>query len=227
MEVVVINKDQQEFVEPMMKALAPVEPMFVFDRCEPVEGCRYRVNKEGEGFLAGKMRDLGAEGVDDSILFLDGDKVPCGDIVGDIDWLSPEYDCICYGIAGELEDSVYRLHMKEDGKHGQVPWQAAGFPYASGCYSCGMWVSREGVRYLRETNGGRVFHPAFDGEWGDEDNFLADELHYGGFRIGYSTRVRLGGNLGGYRGSREKQESWMRHFCLRVELRKKMFDARA
>lgn len=45
----------------MMTALAPVEPMFVVDRCEPVEGCRYKVNREGEGFLAGKMRDLGAE----------------------------------------------------------------------------------------------------------------------------------------------------------------------
>ena len=57
----------------MLDALATISPLFVFDRCEPIEGCRHIVNSEGEGFLAGRMRDLGADRVDDDILFIDGD----------------------------------------------------------------------------------------------------------------------------------------------------------
>ena len=105
-------------------------------------------------YLAGRMRDIGAEGIDDDILFLDGDKVPMGDIVAEIELLKGLYDCICYGIDGSLEHSGLRSFMREDGKHGIVEWQARGFPYAYGCYSCGLRVSREAVRRLRDLNGG-------------------------------------------------------------------------
>lgn len=224
MHIVVINRDQQGFVNPMREALSPNEPVFVFDRCEPVEGCRYKVNKEGEGFLAGKMRDLGAEGVDDSILFLDGDKVPKGDILADIERLSDKYDCICYGVEGSLENSDYRGFMRENGVDGIVPFQRLGYPFASGCYSCGMWLSGEAVRKLRELNGGRIFHPAFDGRWGDEDNFLADELYYSGFKIGYSTHVRLSGRFGDWV---QKCDDLAHNFIQRIQLRKQMFNAEA
>ncbi len=224
MHIVVINRGQQEYVKPMQEALAPHDPLFVFDRCSPVEGCCHIVNSEGEGFLAGKMRDLGAAGVDDDILFLDGDKIPDGDIVADIGCLSEIYGCICYGIRGDLENSEYRGFMREDQQHGQMPWQASGFPFASGCYSCGMWICRDGIRRLRELNGSRIFHPAFDGTWGDEDNFVADELHYSGFKIGYSTHVRLSGE---FSDCRPKMDGYVRNFIQRIHLRKQMFNAEA
>lgn len=201
----------------MQAALWPHEPLFVFDRCRPVPGCRYRVNAEGEGFLAGKMRDLGAEGTDDDILFLDGDKVPQGDIVADIRRLQPRYGCICYGVAPEYEHPQLRRFMKEPDADGVMPWLVDKYPYAYGCYSCGMWVCRDGIRKLRELNGGRIFHPAFDGVWGDEDNFLADELGFSGFTIGYSTHVRLGGKFGDY--GRDKMWGFMGHFYQRILLR--------
>lgn len=224
MHIVVINRGQQEYVKPMQEALAPHVPLFVFDRCSPVEGCCHITNTEGEGFLAGKMRDLGAAGVDDDILFLDGDKVPDGDIVSNINALSPKYGCICYGIRGDLENSEYRGFMKADGTDGIVPWQASGFPFASGCYSCGMWICRDGIRKLRELNGGRIFHPSFDGTWGDEDNFIADELHYSGFRIGYSTHVRLSGE---FSDCRPKMDGYIKNFIKRIHLRKELFNAEA
>lgn len=224
MHVVVINKDQQEFVAPMMAALSPVEPLFVFDRCEPVEGCKYRINSSGIGFLAGKMRDLGAEGIDDDILFLDGDKVPQGDIVADIERLKSKYDCICYGVEARYEHSELRGFMRTDGVDGIVPWQKDGRPFAYGCYTCGMWICREGIRKLRMLNGERIFHRAFDGTWGDEDNFVADELHYSGFRIGYSTHVRLGGRLSPCNDPM-KMEGFARNFIKRVHLRRDLLNA--
>lgn len=226
MHAVVINRDQQEFVAPMRAALSPLDPLFVFDRCEPVEGCRHVVNREGEGFLAGRMRDLGAQGIDDDILFLDGDKVPMGDILKDIESLKSSYACICYGIDGRLEHSEFRSFMREDGRTGTAEWQERGFPYAYGCYSCGMWIRKDAVRKLRGLNGGRIFHPAFDGTWGDEDNFVADELGYSGFRIGFSTRVRLAGAFGDC-SDRAKFDGFTENFIKRIGLRRELLGATA
>ena len=224
MHIVVINRNQQEYVIPMQEALAPHDPLFVFDRCEPVEGVRYKLNTAGDGFLAGRMRDLGAEGIDDDILFLDGDKVPMGDIVADIERLKNKYDCICYGVAPEYEHSELRQFMHAEDTDGIVPFQAKGMPFAYGCYTCGMWVSRDAVRKLRELNAGRIFHQNFDGVWGDEDNFLADELHYSGFRIGYSTHIRL---LGVFSDCTKKMNGFAQNFVARIHLRKKLFNAGA
>ena len=219
MHIVVINRNQQEYVHPMQSALNPHTPLFIFDRCEPVEGCHYKVNIEGEGFLAGRMRDIGAEGVDDDILFLDGDKVPTGNIVSDIEKLKTNYDCICYGVKGDLELSELREFMRADDVDGIVPWQKCHAPYSCGCYSCGMWLSRDAVSKVRELNGGRIFHPDFDGTWGDEDNFLADELNFLGFRIGYSTHVRLSG---AFSNPVSKLDDFAKNFMKRLELRKKL-----
>lgn len=224
MHIVVINRNQQEYVIPMQEALAPHDPLFVFDRCEPVEGVRYKLNTAGDGFLAGRMRDLGAEGIDDDILFLDGDKVPMGDIVADIERLKNKYDCICYGVAPEYEHSELRQFMHAEDTDGIVPFQVKGMPFAYGCYTCGMWVSRDAVRKLRELNAGRIFHQDFDGVWGDEDNFLADELHYSGFRIGYSTHIRL---LGVFSDCTTKMNGFAQNFVKRIHLRKKLFNAEA
>lgn len=222
MHIVVINRDQQKYVTAMQSALWPTKPLFVFDRCNPVLGVWHKVNTEGEGFLAGRMRDLGAEGIDDDILFLDGDKVPKGNIETDIFRLKDKYDCICYGVDKEYEHSELRKFMKVDDVDGHVPWQKKHFPYAFGCYSCGMWLSRKAVRKLRELNGGRIFHPAFDGFWGDEDNFLADELNAFGFKIGYSTHVRLSGCFSDWT---EKANSLARNFTKRIELRNSLLGS--
>lgn len=219
MQIVVINRNQQDKVEPMIKALSPATPLFVFDRCEPIDGVNYKLNIDGDGFLAGRMRDIGAEGIDDDILFLDGDKIPQGDIVADIERLKDKYDSICYSIEGDKENSEYRSFMRNDGVDGIVPWQATGFPYASGCYSCGLWLSRNIIRNVRELNGGRIFHPDFDGIWGDEDNFLADEINAVGGRIGYSTHVRLSGEFSDWT---KRADDLARNFVKRIELRKSL-----
>ena len=228
MHVIVINRNQQKYVPAMIAALEPIVPLFVFDRCEPVKECNYIVNTEGDGFLAGKMRDLGAANVDDDILFIDGDKVPQGNIIADIDNLKSKYDCICYGIAPEYESPDLRAFMKEDNTDGIVPWQQENRPYSVGCYSCGMWLCRDAIRKLRELNGGRIFHPEFDGTWGDEDNFLADELGYSGFRIGYSTHVRLSGNFGPWgQGQWTKMDGFFNNFVKRIRLRTELLGAPA
>ena len=82
------------------------------------------------------------------------------------------------------------------------------------------------VRKLRELNGGRIFHPAFDGTWGDEDNFLADELGYSGFRIGYSTRVRLAGSFSSC-DDKQKFDGFTANFINRIRLRRDLLGAPA
>lgn len=219
MHIVVISHNQNEFVFPMLSALRPSEPLFVFDRCTPVKLPNRIVNSSGEGFLAGRMRDLGANGLDDDILFLDGDKIPQGDIVADIEKLKDKYDCICYGIAPENEHSEFRGFMKNIDADGLVCFQERKTNLAYGCYSCGMWICKDAIRKIRDLNGGRIFHPDFDGRWGDEDNFLADELNYLGFRIGYSTHVRLSGD---FSDCRDKMDIYVENFAKRMMLRKNL-----
>jgi len=219
MHAVVISHNQPEFVQPMIDALSPLTPIYVFDRCQPVDVPRMIVNRSGEGFLAGRMRDLGADGIDDDILFLDGDKVPQGDIIADIESLKNKYDCICYGVAPEKEHSELRGFMKQHNADGQIPFQEQKMSLAYGCYSCGMWISRNAIRELRNLNGGRIFHPNFDGRWGDEDNFVADELNHLGFRIGYSTHVRLSGE---FSDCSTKMDIYVQNFRERLLLRKQL-----
>ena len=204
----------------MVDALKPYNPIFVFDRCEPVKNVNYILNREGDGFLAGKCRDLGAAGIDDDILFLDGDKIPMGDIVKDIENLKSKYDCICYGLEPEYENSELRYFMHNIDSDGILPFQSENKQFAYGCYSCGIWLSKEAIHKLRELNNGRIFHSAFDGTWGDEDNFVGDELYYSGFRIGYSTHVRLIGVFSDYR---TKLMDLVRNFHKRIDLRKELF----
>ena len=60
MHIVVISKGQEEFVE---KMISPIDLLFVFDRCDPVEGVRFKHNIEGEGFLAGYRNAFVASGL--------------------------------------------------------------------------------------------------------------------------------------------------------------------
>lgn len=229
MHVIIINKDQQKYVKKMKKRLCSekygIEPLFVFDRCKPVKNCNYIHNTTGEGFLAGQMRDLGAAEIDDDILFLDGDKIPNGDIIHDINSLKMKYDCICYGLKPKYETSDYRKFMHNKNTDDIVPFQKNKCHFSCGTYSCGIWLSKEAIRALRNVNNGRIFHPSFDGYWGDEDNFLADELYYLGFKIGYSTNIRLSGKFG--KLTEEKLMSLRKNFMKRVDLRIKLFNAQA
>lgn len=220
MHVIVINRNQQKYVHQMREALKPIEPLFVFDRCEPVLDVNFIFNNEGENFLAGKMRDYGAKDIDDDILFLDGDKVPKGNILKDIESLKDKYDCICYGIDSDKENSVYRNFMKQDNVDGVVPWQLnRSSPIAFGCYTCGMFLKKEVIEKVRLLNNGRIFHPSFDGTWGDEDNFLADEVDYLGFKIGYSTHVRLSGE---FSSCETKMDMFVSNFRKRLLLNKSL-----
>lgn len=203
MKIVVISRNQVEYVQPMKAALS-INPLFVFDRTpnHPID-VDFIENTQGEGFLAGRMRDMGAELFpDEDILFLDGDKIPQGDIVADIERLKDKYDCITYGIDPELEDRYVRSHMKEIDSDGILPSHLNNSLLTCGCYSCGMWLSAEAIKKLKELNDGRIFHSMFDGNWGDEDNFLGDQLKYLGMRVGYSTHVRLSGEFSKFEGER-------------------------
>ena len=68
--------------------------------------------------------------------------------------------------------------------------------------------------------------PHSTGHGGDEDNFLADELGYSGFRIGYSTRVRLAGSFGNC-DDKQKFDGFTANFIKRIGLRRDLLGAPA
>ena len=79
MKIVIITKDQPEYVPIFEEFLRGYEHVYVIDRPtkEYPSNIPAIVNRAGDGFLAGRMRDLGATVfAGEDILFLDGGKVP-------------------------------------------------------------------------------------------------------------------------------------------------------
>lgn len=191
MRVVVIAQNQRESLAHMRLALSGHSVVYVLDRC--VDGSAYVLNGEtyiendvGDGHLAGMMRDIGAAhlGYDSDILFLDGDKVPSGDID-----ILPNlgFDCVLMGVKND----------RRGFGDGLIPWLVKGDyidPY-NGVYSCGMWLSKKAIDVLRGECNGRIFSAEFDGHWGEEDRYAGDLLAKHGLSIGYTTKIILSGDL--------------------------------
>ena len=61
MNIVVINKNQEDKINLMEEKIHDFNHVFCFDRYKPKTDVPAVYNTEGEGFLAGKCRDIGAE----------------------------------------------------------------------------------------------------------------------------------------------------------------------
>ena len=161
------------------------ERVFVIDRSPeieiPLDECVITVrNNEGDGFLAGRMRNLGiAKALElwpnaQGVLCFDGDRIP--NIVPTV----IPGDCILY--CGEID--VEREDLSED------ITDKCRHPY-SPFYSAGLYLSARVLNAL----GANVFDPAFDGQWGWEDGYLGDRIVSAGYRIYLRKDLRVAGNL--------------------------------
>lgn len=208
MRVAVISKDQPGMVAPMLSALRGHEVCLVQDRCDyGLVPCSTVRNDSGEGFLAGRMRDLGAAhfGYTGPLLFLDGDRVPMGALP---DYSAFGYDAVC--LLCEQDERPWA-------GTGPIPWVDFRNPH-NYVYSCGIWLSQRAIDVARAACGGRIFHPAFDGAWGEEDRFLGDVLAATGLSIGYTDEPRLSGRVGGVPES--LREEFANNFVRRIALRR-------
>lgn len=177
---IVISKNQNRSRE-FIKALGKYKPVFVFDRCEPdiSEG---RVicyaGEESEGFLAGKMRDIGYNFLnrnyrinpDDFILFLDGDRVPHFDLDA-VDYSGFDavlFPCMDDPRVGDMDRVV------------EIPEIGENSPF----WSCGVMIKNKYLVMAKARFNGRIFDKRCDGLWGWEDIILGDYLQSVGCKIG-------------------------------------------
>lgn len=191
MKVVVISHNQAKYIPDFERVLCNYEHVYVIDRpSEPYpSGIPAIYNLVGNGFLAGRMRDIGATCFPDSdILFLDGDKVPSGNLAS-LD--NMPFECILLGVENDPRTHFF------DGTTHAISLPEDPLEQINGCYSCGILYRKKLIKRFREINEGRIFHPCFDGTWGDEDSWNGDIINCEHIPIGCTSEVILGGSIGG------------------------------
>lgn len=217
--VIVISKDQPEYIKDFERALERYNHLYVIDR--PTKnypsGIPSVVNHYGEGFLAGRMRDIGALFFNgDDILFLDGDKVPKGNL-DSLDMIP--YDCVLLGTENDkrkfFDGTTHEVKVPVDF---DAQW--------NGVYSCGILIRKNLIKRLREVNDGRIFNAVFDGCWGEEDTWNGDIMFREGWKVGCTSDVILSGIVTGIAdGNESKMDGLCTNFFKRLELRKKVFGS--
>lgn len=215
--VVVITKDQPEYIPEFEEVLHDYNHVYVIDRptVEYPINIPCIVNYYGEGFLAGRMRDMGASCFYDSdILFLDGDKVPQGDLKS-LDAIP--YDCVLLGTKNDKRDFF-------DGTTHLIELDDPYMQY-NGVYSCGILLRKNLISRLRELNNGRIFNPVFNGRWGEEDTWNGDIMFHEKFTVGCTSDVVLSGIVEGINGDNEwKNTDLAINFLKRLQLREQFLD---
>ena len=186
--VLVISHNQSSYLVKMIEALAEQLPslnrLFVLDRCTDNSvniltqtGESFVIKSSGTGFEAGASRDYGLGFLpQDDILFLDGDRIP-HNLTEDLLAQASQQFSICL----IKVDTDYRTWFSDE-----FSINPNLNSKSSNVVSCGMLISRQVLDKIKQHNQGRVFHEAFDGNWGCEDDYigyLANHLNIpcGGF----------------------------------------------
>lgn len=177
--VIICHHQDPGLIELATRALSP-HRVLVIDRSPEVSAGAFEHvvrNSEGEGFLAGRMRNLGTSEVLklwpnlDGIIYFDCDRVPNKIPTT---WAA---DCVLYlgqddtreGIAGDVTAQCASLNS----------------PF----YSGGFYLSRKALSAVD----GKPFAPDFDGMWGWEDADLGDRLVSSGVRIVIDKQIKVAG----------------------------------
>lgn len=211
MKVVVITKDQPLEIPKFEECLKDFDHVYVVDRptVKYPSGIPAIYNYNGDGFLAGRMRDLGALSfAGEDILFLDGDKIPQGNLRS---VESAPFDCVLLGVQHDKREYF-------DGTTHSITLPDIRLQ-ANGCYTCGILYRAELIKTFRKYNEGRIFHPIFDGTWGEEDTWNGDIMNHEKVSIGVVHDVILTGTIGGW--SNPKLPQLVSNFVKRLELRNK------
>jgi hypothetical protein len=210
--IVVISHNQASSVDPMNSFIKKNFPgcpsVFVLDRCSDSSeeeakrcGAHYIVNREGLGFLAGRMRDKGLEemrrmlGYVPDMLFLDGDRIPApGLTYRSASSALGLYDVTLLPVdTGEFRGWFAAEQFVENPRYGS--WD-------NEVYTCGILMRSTVVSKTVEFQGGVLFVKDFDGQFGEEDQYLGDVLHKLGFTCGGAPRTMA--LSGGFRPGKDR-----------------------
>lgn len=188
--LVCINNGQPDALAPMLAASASFgdRRVLVLDRSPEIApfGWPHVVrNSDGDGWLAGRMRDIGLSYVRANfpdctgVLFVDGDRIPQEDLlpfcVGDCTLFST-VDDMRGEVPGRLCDCT---EWCKDFKNS---------PFMSPA----LYLSMSCINAVLED--GRLFASCFDGIWGEEDRDLGDRVVHAGFRV-MATNTKVSGAL--------------------------------
>lgn len=188
--LVCINHHQPASIAPMLAATSSfgARRVLVLDRSPeiaPYGWPHVERNSEGDGWLAGRMRDLGLSYVRahfpdcTGVLFIDGDRIPQQDLLP-----------FCQG------DAV--LFSVEDDPRGEVPGLLCDCTewckdrHESPFMSPALYLSMYCIEAVLES--GRLFAACFDGVWGEEDRDLGDRIVHAGFRV-MASNAKVSGTL--------------------------------
>ena len=190
--VIIISHNQAASIPDMLKSLKAIKAdrIWVLDRCSDdsaqlLSGETVVTNKEGRGFLAGLMRDIGLDvvlrGDYTEVIFLDGDRIPQNISDNIINEEMQNSDCIIFHRdLPEIDEQYFKLL--------NVP------RIVTQVYSAGLCVKTKFLKMIRsKCPSKRCFNPVFDGEWGFEDYFFGLELFLLGARIEKSS-IRISGS---------------------------------
>ena len=211
MKVVVITRNQPLEIPKFEECLKGFDRLYVIDRpsVEYPAGIPAIYNFSGDGFLAGRMRDIGALAfAGEDILFLDGDKVPIGDLSA---VENAPFDCVLLGVQNEkrkyFDGTTHQITLPD------IHYQG------NGCYTCGILYRSSVISTFRKYNEGRIFHPTFDGTWGEEDTWNGDIMNHEKISIGVVSDCLLSGTIGGWENPKLPQ--LVSNFVKRLALREK------
>lgn len=190
--VIIISHNQAASIPDMLKSLKTInaDRFWVLDRCTDnsaklLSGETVVTNKEGRGFLAGLMRDIGLDvvlrGDYTEVIFLDGDRIPQNISDNIINEEMQNSDCIIFHRdLPEIDEQYFKLL--------NVP------RIVTQVYSAGLCVKTKFLKMIRsKCPSKRCFNSVFDGEWGFEDYFFGLELFLLGARIEKSS-IRISGS---------------------------------
>lgn len=202
---IIITRHQNP--DPMVAALAPHLPVVIsYDTPTPEEWADAekldasslavsitRFDRSVPGFFAGANRNAGLAAARKlypqatHYFFFDGDRVPDVFDYFYIDRLLRDYNADCCLFTCKEGDT--RPIRRAGQIHGVVDTGCM----VSAFYSCGFVLSRTACEKVMAANDGALFHPAFNGIWGEEDKFLGIQLDNLGFKTIFSASPRLGG----------------------------------
>jgi hypothetical protein len=204
-----------EMVKQLQLQFPGIKRLFVLDRCTDNSSSilsdlkeSFIENKEGEGFLAGRARDLGLKflGIENTF-FLDGDRIPVNFSVDLVNRALEKYDICLVSVTEDFRTcftSDFTFNPEFRRIHNDV-------------FSCGLCIRKEMIEKVVALQQGRLFHPAFDGNFGEEDRYLGNVvLHFKGSCGLFPKNCYL---KGGFRKI-EDWGSYTRQFKKRLELKK-------
>lgn len=224
MKIIIPIHTTTEHVEKFQKVFNySSDLIFIFDRIAVPKNFKgnYKVyNGQEKTFLAGKIRNLGIENLDDDILFFDEDKVPSENPVSKIQNLKMKYDCIIY--FSEYNDTRISK-LKSNNSNDFIPLETFG-DNNNFVYTCGIFLKKEVIKDIKYINNGYLFHPIFDGKWGREDAFLGDEILALGYKIGYDKSIMLKNGVSSA-SNREKIDSFSENIKKEIILRNAISNA--